>query len=408
MQIPFRLENEDPSLFLRQEYGSVENKKLERLPPLVLNAPNGEPHSLTYGGQAVGSHVGFSDEGEPLTHQIPYKTNYDLQKKSNHLGLSYGDPRRKRSLSMVKKLVRVNAKELITPIEFSIEDLRLFRIRQQLFIQIEPVNQMKLQITNFIRERFEQIFQLKTNKESPILKQMEPESRRLLKQYITDVLDAVAHSVGNGLGDRIRNLEDLQAIIDNPKVRETLSKIEGLVPGGMDLRLRNILEDTQERYKKSIESKWVQGDTIAITDEQIRESIEQSQSRKKVLKNMHARRLKTLKEVTFGIESEVEDDEIYIRHCKKHQPINTYYDPDEKKDSSIPGISEIDRITKAYIPFETGVFDDDYSHEISRFSPFKNHGEQFFEAFVSDKNLQDLLMNDFTQTPAFATVSDFK
>ena len=86
---------------------------------------------------------------------------------------------------------------------------------------------------------------------------MEPEDQKRLKQYITEVLDAVAYSIGDGIHDKIGSLEDLQAIIEKPKVRNALDKINNLVPRGMDLHLRGILEDIQKRYKSSVKSKWV-------------------------------------------------------------------------------------------------------------------------------------------------------
>ena len=96
LQIPYRLEGEDP-LFLRQEYGE-EARDFEDLPAITISAPNGKPHSLSYGDQFIGSSQSGSGQG----HQIPYR--YNTQSSQGYSGLDYGDPRRKRAISMVKNL----------------------------------------------------------------------------------------------------------------------------------------------------------------------------------------------------------------------------------------------------------------------------------------------------------------
>ncbi|MCB0422674.1 MAG: hypothetical protein KDD61_16860, partial [Bdellovibrionales bacterium] len=49
-------------------------------------------------------------------------------------------------ISSVSKLVRVQAGKIITPIEFSMRDLRLMRIRNQFLVQLETIDEKKLQV----------------------------------------------------------------------------------------------------------------------------------------------------------------------------------------------------------------------------------------------------------------------
>lgn len=49
-------------------------------------------------------------------------------------------------ISSVSKLVRVQAGKIITPVEFSMRDLRLMRIRNQFLIQLETIDEKKLQV----------------------------------------------------------------------------------------------------------------------------------------------------------------------------------------------------------------------------------------------------------------------
>lgn len=64
----------------------------------------------------------------------------------------------KHFVTVVRKLVRVNGGEINTPVEFSVQDLRLMRIRSQFLVQLVPVDEQKLLMANVLdkesRERF--------------------------------------------------------------------------------------------------------------------------------------------------------------------------------------------------------------------------------------------------------------
>lgn len=59
-------------------------------------------------------------------------------------------------ISYQKKLVRVINGRVITPVTFEMEDLRLMRIRSNMLIQLEPVDETKLLLANWMKEVLDQ------------------------------------------------------------------------------------------------------------------------------------------------------------------------------------------------------------------------------------------------------------
>ena len=59
----------------------------------------------------------------------------------------------KQHLSVVKKLVRVNNGKIITPITLRVADIRLMRVRSQLLIQLEPVDERLVQVANAYNDK---------------------------------------------------------------------------------------------------------------------------------------------------------------------------------------------------------------------------------------------------------------
>lgn len=127
------------------------------------------------------------------------------------------DPSRRTSLSIVKKLVRVNAGAIVTPIEFSIEDLRLLRIRAQLFIQIEPINQTKLQIVNMASEKIEEAIHLEKGGASAIL-ELPKDAQRVIIQQKMDALDTLVKAIPDDLRYSKDDASELLAVFNKPEV----------------------------------------------------------------------------------------------------------------------------------------------------------------------------------------------
>ena len=80
---------------------------------------------------------------------------------SHEIKIIKGDLRKRHHISIVKRLVRVIEGRIIAPVEFSVRDLRIMRIRSQMMIQIEPVEEWRHYMVklynNFYERQIEEI-----------------------------------------------------------------------------------------------------------------------------------------------------------------------------------------------------------------------------------------------------------
>ncbi len=307
-------------------------------------------------------------------------------------GIPYGDPRRKRSISFVKKLVRVNSGRIITPIEFSIEDLRLMRIRSQIFVQLQLVNQVKLQVVNIVKERFEKIFQFETGKVSPILAKLSEQDQTLIKFQMQKVLDAIADSIDDDI--YITQVEDLEKIIQDPKV---ISAMDDLERSKLGYLLKDVLIDLKREFESKIASTIaVTDDTLSeVVDERNQELAEREQVATEAARLAAESRRQAVDPVTQGAAGQ----------CESLNPVKVLSTGEVKFDLSKEN-ADIDPVTMAYIPFDTGVFPENYADRLSQFQPFKDAGKQFFKNLLNEATLNRILTNDFTVSAAFGPVSD--
>lgn len=353
----------DPSA---RDYVLADEEEQANLPEMIIDAQNGQSKVL-YDGREVGG-----------PHQIPY-----------------GDPRRKRSITFVKKLVRVNAGKIITPVEFSIDDLRLMRIRSQFFVQLELVNQVKLQVVNIIKERFEKLFQFETGKNSPILSRLSPQEQARIKYQIQKTLDVIADNIDDDI--YVNQIEDLEAIIQNPNIQRAIQDLESSRLGDL---VKDILIDLKREFEGVLAKR-----RSSINDENIDEVIKEHQNEmaererdgqalaeagKRIAEN-------PIDPLTQGLK----DDQ-----CETLNPVTVIPNTGEIKFDPNKETENIDQMSMAYVPFDTGVFPDDYSDRLSKFQPFQNNGKQFFQSLVNENTLNRILTNDFTISPAFGPVSD--
>lgn len=376
--IPFEIEGEETSL-LTQPYDRAD-EDLAAIPGIDIQAPNGDS-SVLYGGREVEN----TYAGGVLN--------------QNAHGIPYGDPRRKRAMSMVKKLVRVNAGRVITPVEFSVDDLRLMRIRQQFFVQLEPINQVRLQMVNLVKERFEQIFQISLGDESPILSRMTLEEQERLKYLMAQVLDAVAAAVSDDV--YVSKIEDLENIVDDPNVLAAINAFESanFRNQNLDMRLKDILREIKAENDAAIASQ----ESGVLDDQAVQRRIEEVEAENLRRREQHDLQLQAINELREESQKVQDNIRILERQCRQLNPVQVYYDESQK---SVSESEAIDPVTKALIPFDTGIYPDNYSDDVSKFQPFQNGGEQFLESLVNQTTLSDILKNDFTQTPAFGAVSN--
>lgn len=337
------------------------------LPEIVIDAQNGNSRVM-YGGQSVsGAH-----------------------------SIDYGDPRRKRSLSFVKKLVRVNAGRIITPVEFSIDDLRLMRIRGQFFVQLQLVNQVKLQLVNIVKERFEKVFQLETGKNSPILSRLSEQEQALIKFQVQKTLDAIADSVDDDI--YITQIEDIEKIIANPTVQAAMNDLE-------NSRLGYLIKDVLLELKREYENTFTEDHGQVINDDNIHE-LEEERDRE-----LEQRRRRGEQELQMGNEVQqraVDPLRMGVQdkmRCESLSPVKIL-STGEFQFSAENETEDIDAVTMAYVPFDTGVFPEDYIDNLSKFQPFQNKGQQFFQNLINKQTLDRILTNDFTVAAAFGPVSN--
>ncbi len=374
--IPFDLPNKDSGL-LTQPYDS-QDQALTTIPGIDIQADNGNSQ-VQYGDQPVGN------------------TYIDGVLNPNPNAIPYGDPRRKRAMSMVKKLVRVNAGRVITPVEFSVDDLRLMRIRQQFFVQLEPVNQVRLQMVNLVKERFEQIFQISLGEESPILSKMSDQEKERVKFLMSQVLDAIASSVSDDV--YISSIKDLESIFLDQNVTKAMNAFESsnFKNQNLDMRLKDILREIKT------DSDEVLANEKPMTDTTVQQRIDDAEAEALRLRQMHDQNLEAMTELQKKSALIERNKNLLEKQCNQFVSEQVYYDPGK---ANVSSSDRIDAVTKALIPFDTGIYPKDYSDNISRFQPFENSGRQFFESLVNNSTLNDILKNDFTQTPAFGAVSD--
>jgi hypothetical protein len=374
-QIPYKLEGQKTDM---KTQGVTPTGLEGQKDGVIVEAKNGEDSSVEYNEQKIINAFNTDGSVNPNAYSIPYT-----------------DPRRKTAMSMVKKLVRVNAGRVITPVEFSIEDLRLMRIRQQFFVQLEPINQVRLNMVDLVRKRFEAIFQIKLGEVSPILSQMSPQEQARIKSLMTRALDAVAEAVSDDV--YITKIDDLETIIKDPKVAEAFQAFESAQFKGqsIDLRLKDILRQIKEEKRDS--------DTIHITDEDIARLEAEAEQKISDQKTDHANAVEAYAELTEQNSEARDKKTVLARQCEKLNPVEVYLDESKKVVSST---DKIDVVTRALIPFDTGVFEDDYSDKVSEFQPFEESGKQFFQSLITKTSLNKILTNDFTLMPGFSAVSN--
>lgn len=95
----------------------------------------------------------FLDPSDRSYALVPHRDRDAEGKRVNALVVRKGSKLEpKHFVTAVKKLVRVNSGEINTPIEFSVQDLRLMRIRTQFLIELQPIDEQALQLANVLED----------------------------------------------------------------------------------------------------------------------------------------------------------------------------------------------------------------------------------------------------------------
>ncbi|MCB0362555.1 MAG: hypothetical protein KDD35_07530, partial [Bdellovibrionales bacterium] len=85
--------------------------------------------------------------------------------------------KKKQYINGIKKLVRVQDGKVITPVEFSMRDLRLMRIRSNMIVQLETIDEKKLRKINVLHDQLKELV-------SP---ELEGNLRNLLAKELDDI-----------------------------------------------------------------------------------------------------------------------------------------------------------------------------------------------------------------------------
>jgi len=95
-----------------------------------------------------------------MTTPEPIRGDADFENESAYVERTKDKLRglQKEYISVQTKLVRVLGGMIITPVEFEVDDLRLMRIRNQVFFQLETIDEHKLRIATSVNETMEDMW----------------------------------------------------------------------------------------------------------------------------------------------------------------------------------------------------------------------------------------------------------
>lgn len=107
----------------------------------------------------------YPTETPPMANQLP-DAGYRLESVSCNGEARYGQ-----YTTVIKKLLRVQAGRITTPLEFSMRDLRMMSIRSNIMVQLETIDEIKLLRDNIVNakldELVEEYYELKTEGMTP-------------------------------------------------------------------------------------------------------------------------------------------------------------------------------------------------------------------------------------------------
>lgn len=137
------------------------------------------------------------------------------------------------------KLVRVINGRIVTPITFSMQDLRLMRIRSNLVIQLEPIDETQLQLANW--------FSRKLDESADLDQQILDYQRQAEETILREAQEFVYENLGTHASKRDGELETARAET-NPKKADLAETFEGL--DGVDDETRRDIGEREILMKK--------------------------------------------------------------------------------------------------------------------------------------------------------------
>lgn len=342
------------------------------------------------------------------------------------------DPNKKTSLSIVKKLVRVNSGAVVTPIEFSVEDLRLLRIRAQLFVQLETINQTRLQIVNMTSRLIDDAIGLEkaTNtKFSDLGKDRQQEVIRLK----INALDILAAKIPDDIYYTKEDASQLEAVFQD---EEVITAFRPFLSGAELSSVSHMLQevDPEENMMFSaIQGAFRKGEERQVREERLEKEAREIYSQTQALRaqttvpadQSHYR--PTVRTTDAGaeyFEKNYDNSDAFNQRCGEDevgydQCMSENADMDNKERERF--CKCFDNVSKDYQNLDTPYGDalanleeraaeleeqHEYLSAASIVESVREKTREFFTGVTGESSLAKLLLNDFTLAQADADLSD--
>lgn len=165
------------------------------------------------------------------------RINYDKDTGRTTIPYNTEDSEIKRVFLTVKEvLVRVLGGHIVTPVEFDINDLRTLRLRSQMFIQLETIDEMLLRAVMMIDNRLSE----RLNQASTLT--LDVRNRQLTDDQLASEIDALLVQAKNAadqkeIQERIRQLQSAQ--------NSNLAKLRALLSGLDQATVMAVLADVE-------------------------------------------------------------------------------------------------------------------------------------------------------------------
>jgi hypothetical protein len=148
-----------------------------------------------------------------------------------------GENLEKKQFLVVKELlVRVLGGEIVTPIEFDVADLRTLRIRAQMIIQIETIDEMLLRAVALADTKLNKLIQQGESKKTAeimSLKAQEADINRKLEELNESAsANELRQTLQNEKEDVIQKMQELLASLDQESLQKTLDIIDSIAQKG--------------------------------------------------------------------------------------------------------------------------------------------------------------------------------
>ena len=272
------------------------------------------------------------------------------------------DLRRKTFVYTIKKLVRVENSRVISPVEFHINELRTLRVRSNLLLQLEPVNQYKLQIINLLETHITKNIGFKIGNLGKF-RCLDPGALEEILKLFQKTIDEIALSIPDNVN--YTSKASFKEVINSTPVEKALS----------NLTKHRLLKSEEEKFK--------------LTSEYIEKLEEEFRSNKSPRQRADGlspliNKLREFHNDAAAAPSvnEFENDDLY-----DYKHFITPLDDDHLEEDAEDPKHALGTDTKEVL---------DIAKKIG----------PFLKEVTSGENLQELLNNDFTINPAIARVSD--